>query len=125
MATIHIASLSCAPGTTNDFKAGDTYIIDGYTAGEWNGTDGNLVKFLSDTPGSRATIDITAIGNFSVSYIDFKDVAIIGGTITADITCVGRDANNDGILWPVLSVWFLLSSKNYLASSFHAMRKMG
>ena len=101
MATINIAGISNDPGAVNDFNAGDTYVIDSYTPGEWNGVEFNLCVFRSSTPGVRAFLDISAIGAFAVQYIDFKDIEIIGGfEITADSTCVGKTQNNHGIIWP-------------------------
>lgn len=104
MATIHIAGITNDPGAVNDFNAGDTYIIDSYTPGEWNGVEGNLCVFKSSTPGVRAIIDISAIGAFAVQYIDFTDIDVVGGfQITADETCVGKTQHNRGIIWPSIA----------------------
>lgn len=101
MAIIHLAGLTNDPGVSNEFNAGDTYVIDSYTPSEWNGTAGNLVKFFSGTPGARAFIDVSLIGAVSVSYIDFTDIEFINGpNVVADETCVGRTQNNAGITWP-------------------------
>ncbi len=103
MAIINIPELTCDPGSNNQFAIADTWVIDSYVPFEWNGTADNLVNFYSDTPGSQATIDISAIGNIYVSYVSFQDIKFIGGTVYADSTCVnvsdnsGIDFNGTGI----------------------------
>ena len=103
MATVHIPELTCDPGSNNNFAIANTWVIDSYTPFEWNGITSDLVNFYSDTPGSQATIDISAIGDIHVSYISFKDIKFIGGTVYADSTCInvsdnsGIDFNDIGI----------------------------
>lgn len=98
MTTIHISSILCDPGASNDFNTGDTYVIDGYTPGEWDGTIGNLVKFLSGA--AFATIDITAIGNITVSYMYFTNITFIGGTVNATDGTSVDGGGNAGIVFP-------------------------
>jgi hypothetical protein len=102
MANQHISRLINDPSSglcENVFAIADTWIIDAYTPGDWNGAAGNLAKFYSDTPGSQATIDISAIGSLNVSYCDFKDIKFTGATVYADLTCTGNTANNSGIVF--------------------------
>ena len=106
MSINHIPELTCYPGAQNEFTVADTWVIDSYVPGEWDGTSGpgNLVYFYSDTSGQQTTIDISAFGDVYVSYVSFQDVNFVGGTIHADSgTCVGIDANNSGIFWSATS----------------------
>jgi hypothetical protein len=79
---VDIPELQCDPGAEIEFSILNEYNILDYTANEWNGTSGNLVTFHSDTSGSPAIINISAIGNISVSYMSFKDIIFIGGIVT-------------------------------------------
>ncbi len=97
MATNYIAELTCDPGSQNQFAIANTYVIQGFTPGEWSGTSGNLVYFYSDTPGSQVTIDISAITTIYVSYASFQDINFVGGTVYTNSTCVNL-GDNSGIV---------------------------
>lgn len=97
MATQTIPRLELDPGDVVDFLAGDTYVIEAYTDGDWNGSSGNLVSILSSESGTAVNIQIPA--DISVSYVSFKDCAVTGGTIAADATCIDGGGNS-GITFP-------------------------
>jgi hypothetical protein len=101
MANQHISELSCDPDSENEFAISSEWIIDTYIPNEWNGIAGNLVKFYSDTPGSKATIDLTTIGNVSLRYVNITDIAFIGGIVKVDSTCVV--SNSSGIIYSTSS----------------------
>jgi hypothetical protein len=108
MAIIHIPELICDPGSENEFAIENTWIIDLYNIGDWNGIAENLVKFYSDTPGSQATIDLSSIGNVYATYISFQDINFINGTVYASLTCVNV-SNNSGIVWSYYDTpWILV-----------------
>ena len=70
-----------------------TWIIDTYTEGEWNGIEGTLCYFYSDTVGQQAILCLSAIGDVSASYMNFRDIYVVGGSIYADLTCVNGGNN--------------------------------
>jgi len=114
MSVNHITELICSPGSNNQFAIADTWAIDSYVSGDFNGVSGNLVNFYSDTPGSQATIDISTIGNIYVSYVSFQDIKFVGGTVYADSTCVNL-GDNSGINFggiPVISTFNIASYLN-------------
>jgi hypothetical protein len=100
----------------NEFAIAYTWIIDTYSSGDWNGILGNLVKFYSDTSGSQATINLSAIGNINVSYVSFKDINFINGIVYADETCQNL-GDNSGIVFAhsitqsISSIALLLNSQ--------------
>ena len=100
MPTNYISELICSPGSQNQFAIADTWVIQGFTPGDFTGTLGNLVYFYSDTPGSQVTIDISAITTIYVSYASFQDINFTGGTVYADATCINL-GDNSGIQFVV------------------------
>ena len=101
MSTQHIPELINDPSSgpcLNEFGISDIWVIDSYNPGDWNGIISNISLFYSDTPGYQFTLDLSNIGNVSVSYCNFQDVNVIGGIIFADETCSDL-GNTSGISW--------------------------
>jgi hypothetical protein len=112
MAIQHIPELINDPTSgpcENEFAIADTWVIDAYTPGDWNGNSINISSFFSDTPGSQATIDLSSIGNVHVSYCSFKDINFTGATVYAGPTCTGRFSNNNGIIFASVPMMVLIS----------------
>jgi hypothetical protein len=106
MAVIKIPSLECEPGAENEFGTTDTYQIQSYAVGDWDGILGSTVKFYSNTPGAQATIDLSVCGNIGstvapLEYVDFTDIKFTGASVYARAkTCSGQiSGNNSGIIW--------------------------
>lgn len=101
MAEQHITELVNDPTAgpcEQEFSIADTWYIDDYTSGDWNGALGNIAEFYSDTSGSSAILDISAFGDIYVSYVGFKDITISGGTVYCDTTCLDHGGNT-GIIF--------------------------
>jgi hypothetical protein len=129
MAIKHIPQITSDLTTTDtyvewEFGIADTWIIDLYVPGEWNGSSSKLVKFYSDTPASQTTIDLSTIGNVSVSYIDFKDIAFVNGTVYADSTCTGINQNNSGIVWGAVTSTDASTISESLSAQFDAISSL-
>lgn len=56
-----------------EFSTADQSTIEGYIAGDWDGIEGTLAYYHSDTPGTKAII-IGPAGTLKVSYTMWKDV---------------------------------------------------
>jgi hypothetical protein len=74
--------ISLVAGSTQEFTAGDTYVLQEYVNGDWNGYSSAHTIIQSDTSGSYSTLDLSAVGNLTMSYTDFQDIYVINGTIT-------------------------------------------
>lgn len=101
MAEQHIPQITndCSSGIVeNEFAIADTWIIDAYVAGEWNGNSTYKAYFYSDTSGTQATISLSSIGDIYTSYCDFTDINFVSGIVYADSTCTWEDQNNSGIV---------------------------
>ena len=102
MSDQHITEITNDPnangGAQNEFAIADTWFIDNYNAGDWNGAAGNLAQFYSDTSGSQVTLNISAIGNITVSHASFKDINVVGGIIYIDATCVNLGNNTNIVM---------------------------
>jgi hypothetical protein len=70
------------------FPIADTTLFLEYVAGDMNGLEGAIATYKSDTPGSKATIDLSTVGNINnVKYCSFIDLNIIGGVINCGEGC--------------------------------------
>jgi hypothetical protein len=98
MAIIHISRLICDPGSENEFDSSNSYVFDAYEREDFDGELGDLVYFYSDIPGTQVILDLSTIGDISVSFIDFQDINFINGTVYVDNTCVWEGQNNSGII---------------------------
>jgi hypothetical protein len=122
---IHIPQLTCLPGSTNDFDSEDgglVFYIDAYTAGDWSGVAGNVVNFISATPGTMAHIVAPAIPAIVVFNSYWKDINNTGQVIDATdpsntvINCIGVNGPAEaGGTWILISgVWYSVDSMKIL-----------
>jgi hypothetical protein len=93
-----IARLIPADGKTLTLEAGETFAVSAYTSGDWNGTAGNLVKWVSSSPGTAYTIAIPSA--ITASYNNPTDFTASGYTITAIDGTSLDGGNNTGWIFP-------------------------
>jgi len=73
--TLTIYRMVFAPGNTYTWTAGATFTISAFTAGDWNGTSGHLVTFVSSVPGTSYTMSFTVV--VTASYISVTDCTTV------------------------------------------------
>jgi len=101
MAEQHIPQITndCSSGIVeNEFAIADSWVIDAYVGGEWNGNSTYKAYFYSDTSGTQTTVSLGTIGDVYTSYCDFRDINFVSGIIYADSTCTWAEQNNSGII---------------------------
>jgi hypothetical protein len=89
------------PNKTYTIAAGTTLITSTYTAGDWSGTAGNLVTFVSSVPGTGYTL--TPSVNITASYMSITDATNNSATLTIDVSdgTSTRGMYTKDIKWPV------------------------
>lgn len=101
MTTEYLPEIANEPGDQVEFVASNTYILEEYVAGDFDGNSTSHCLFFSDTPGSPSTLDLSLVGDITVQYCDFQDITVINGTIT-DVGGIDN-GNNIGIkFFPVI-----------------------
>ena len=94
MAIIYLPEISNTPGDQIEFIVGNTYILQAYNNGDFDGDVLNHCNFFSDTPGTPAILDLFLVGNITVYYCDFTDIYVVNGVITCINGTNGGDTNN-------------------------------
>lgn len=99
----HIPRIVCDPGAENEFAVAHRWIIDAYTAGDWDGAAGLPTVWESDTPGAQAEIVAPVVpGDIHVSHTTWQDINNTGALIYADDGTSVDGGNNFGIVFPVV-----------------------
>jgi predicted butyrate kinase (DUF1464 family) len=93
MSTIHLPEISNESGDVIELGSGNTYILDVYTDGDFDGTQNKHSLIKSDTYGSTVILDLSVVGNITVRYCDFSNINIINGTVTF----IGGDNYNQSL----------------------------
>jgi len=91
--TAHFNRWLIEPGKAIDVTAGETVQIDAYTAGDIDGTSGNLVTLNSTTPGSEWFYDNPA--GMTVSYVAVQDSTATNEVDASDGTNVDGTGNTN------------------------------
>jgi hypothetical protein len=95
MAIRHIYNFA---GGSNELASANSWVLDNYTPGDLNGAPGDKAFYFSDVPGTKVTLDLSAVGNINASYCDFTDLNVVNGIIYADLaTCTGQ--NDSGVIF--------------------------
>ena len=111
MSTIHLPEISNESGDVIELGSGNTYILDVYTDGDFDGTQNKHSLIKSDTYGSTVILDLSVVGNITVRYCDFSNINIINGTVTF----IGGDNYNQIVtILKGNSVIYLDSSNNLI-----------
>jgi len=104
MSIIDFPRLICYPGpSTIVWTVADTHRATVYVANDWCGTPGKFVSFLSNVPGTMTIIDLSIVGNLSLSYVNFKDISFVNGIVTTDKTCL-NGGNTSGVVWAIKEI---------------------
>lgn len=125
--TITISLISAAVATFSRiiFSAGKTYTwtstdkiaVTNFTAGDWSGTSGNRMKWISSSPTNAYQINAPA--NVIMEYVDITDCNNVGNNINV-MTDYNKGLNNTGFTWASLATLLTIPQirRNFIQSIF-------
>lgn len=97
MSTQYIPRLILEAGSVTVFDSGDTYIIEVYITGDWNGTSASHTVISA----SNTSANIILPHNITLNYADLKNIIVSGDykIFCNSGTCVDLGGNNVNVVY--------------------------